>query len=94
MAAWVKTATRIVMIDGCFLKCHGRVLTNLVPEERVIHIDALRLHGRFTDVFLIDDVPEEERNVVARQVADKIIATLDQVELRTEEQADQHSGCS
>lgn len=25
MAAWIKTADKIVMIDGCFLKCHGRV---------------------------------------------------------------------
>src|SRR3990170_6143332 len=40
MAAWVKEARKSVMIDGCFLKCHGRVLKNLVAEEKVIHIDA------------------------------------------------------
>ena len=66
------------MIDGCFLKCHGRVLKNLVAEEKVIHIDALPFYKKYTDVFLMDDVPEEERKAVARQVADKIIAKLKQ----------------
>ena len=78
MASWVKSADRVIMIDGCFLKCHGRVLTNLVPEEKVIHIDALPYYKRYTDVFLMDDVPEEERKSVARQVADKITAYLRQ----------------
>ncbi len=76
MAAWVKGAQKVLMIDGCFLKCHGRVLKNLVPEDRVVHIDALPLHKQYGDVFLMDDVPDEERKAVARQVADKIIATL------------------
>lgn len=78
MARWVRGAERSIMIDGCFLKCHGRVLKELVEEERVVHIDALPLYRRFTDIFLMDDVPEEERRAVARQVADKIIAKLNQ----------------
>ena len=77
MAAWVKGADKSVMIDGCFLKCHGRVLNNLVGEEKVVHIDALPLYRKYTDVFLMDDVPEEERKATARQVADKIIAKLE-----------------
>lgn len=76
MASWVKEADKSVMIDGCFLKCHGRVLKGLVGEEKVIHIDALPLYKKYTDVFLMNDVPEEERKAVARQVADKIIANL------------------
>ncbi len=78
MAAWVKGADKSVMIDGCFLKCHGRVLNKLVGGEKVIEIDALPLYKKYTDVFLMDDVPEEERKAVARQVADKIIAKLKQ----------------
>jgi len=78
MAAWVKGAEKSVMIDGCFLKCHGRVLNNLVGEDKVVHIDALLLYRKYTDVFSIDEVPEEERNAVAREVADKIIARLKQ----------------
>ena len=76
MAAWVREAERIVMIDGCFLQCHGRVLNNLVPQERVIHFDALPLHRKYMDVFSMDDVPEAQRQAVAREVADKILARL------------------
>lgn len=76
MARWVLGADKSIMIDGCFLKCHGRVLKKLVGEEKVVHIDALPMYKKYTDVFLMEDVPEEERKDVARQVADKIIAKL------------------
>ena len=78
MAAWVKEANKVLMIDGCFLGCHGRVLKKLVGEEKVVHIDALPYYKKYTDVFLMDDVPEEERKGVAREVAAKIIAKLKQ----------------
>lgn len=76
MRSWVTHADKVVMIDGCFLKCHGRILNKLVPEERVVHIDALPLYNKYTDVFLMEDVPEPERKAVARQVADRIMTTL------------------
>lgn len=76
MARWVKEAEKSVMIDGCFLKCHGRVLKKLIGEDKVVHIDALPLYKKYTDLFLMDDVPEEERKAVAREVADKILAML------------------
>lgn len=78
MASWVKNAAKVIMVDGCFLKCHGRILKTMIPEEKVVHIDALPLYRKYTDVFLMDDVPEDERKAVARGVADKIIATLNQ----------------
>lgn len=77
MARWVKGARTSIVVDGCFLKCHGRVLKKLIGEERVIQIDALPLYQEHTDVFLMEDVPEEERKALARQVADKIIAKLE-----------------
>ena len=76
MAQWVKQADKVVMIDGCFLKCHGRVLKKLIGEDKIVHIDALPLHKKYGNIFLMDDVPEEERKAVARQVADKILAML------------------
>lgn len=76
MARWVKGAEKTVVIDGCFLKCHGRVLNKLIGEDKVVHIDAFPLYKKYADIFLMDDVPEEERKAVARQVADKIVATL------------------
>ncbi len=76
MTRWVKQADKVVMIDGCFLKCIGRVLNNLVDEERIVHIDALQLYHKYTDVFDMEDVPEAERIETARQVADQILPSL------------------
>jgi len=76
MARWVQGAEQAVMIDGCFLRCHGRILNKFIDEERVVHIDALPLYKKYTDVFSMDDVPEEERKATARLVADQIIAKL------------------
>ena len=76
MARWVKEADRVVMIDGCFLKCIGRVLNNLVDEEKILHIDALSLYKKYTDVFYMEDVPEAERKDTASHVAAKILSAL------------------
>lgn len=76
MAAWVKGAAKSVMVDGCFLKCHGRVLNDLVGDDKVLRFDALPYYRKYTDVFLMDDVPEEERKAAARLVADRIVAEL------------------
>jgi len=73
MARWVKGAEKAVMIDGCFLRCHGRVLNKLIGEDKVVQLDAHPLYRKYTDIFSMDDVPEAERKAVARQVADKII---------------------
>ena len=79
MAAWVTGSAKAVMIDGCFLECHGRVLKKLIGENKVIQFDALRLHKKYGNVFLMDDVPEEERKAVARDVADRIVQKLTDV---------------
>ena len=78
MAQWVRDADEVIMIDGCFLKCVGRILKNLVDERKIVHIDALPLYKKYTDIFLMDDVPEAERKEVAGQVADKILSVLDE----------------
>ncbi len=76
MARWVQEADKIVMIDGCFLKCIGRVLNNLVDKNKIIHIDALPLYNKYTDIFYMEDVPESERTDIARQVAAQLLPTL------------------
>ncbi len=76
MARWVKSAETVVVIDGCFLKCHGRALKSIVEKEKIVHFDAMTLHKRYTDVFLMDDVPEAERKEVAGEVAEKITSAL------------------
>jgi uncharacterized metal-binding protein len=76
MASWVRGAEKTLMIDGCFLKCHGRVLNALVGQENAVHVDALPLYNKYTDVFSMDDVSVGEQKAAARQVADQIIARL------------------
>ena len=76
MLQWVKSADKVVVIDGCFLKCHGRALKNIVGEDKVIQFDALALYRKYLDVFLMDDVPEAERKEVAEQVADDVLTKL------------------
>ena len=76
MARWVKEADQVVMIDGCFLQCIGRVVNNLVDRDRIIHIDALSLYHKYTDLFDMEDVPEAERVETAMQVAKQILPML------------------
>ena len=76
MATWVKEAAKVVVIDGCFLSCLGRAMKDLIEEEKIIHIDALPLYKKYSDVFLYTDVPEKDRKAWARQVADKILEKL------------------
>ncbi len=76
MTAWVKGAEKVVVIDGCFLKCIGRITENVIDKEKIIHIDTNPLHKKYSDVFLYTDVPEETRKEVARKVADKLLQKL------------------
>jgi uncharacterized metal-binding protein len=69
MSKWVREAPRVVVIDGCFLQCHGRALKSLVPAERLIQVDAHRIHRSFSDAFSPTEVPESERDEAARRVA-------------------------
>lgn len=77
MLKWAKDAPKVVMIDGCYLKCHDRILKNIVDKEKVIHFDALSHYKRYSDLFDIDAVPEEERKAVAREVADWVLKSLE-----------------
>lgn len=79
IAQWISKSGKVVLIDGCFLRCHGRILENLVGEENLIQFDALSFYKKYTDLFDIDSVPEEERKETARLVADIVLATLKKV---------------
>jgi len=73
---WIKKSDKVVMIDGCFLKCHERVLKNIISEKNIIRFDALSHYKRYTDIFEIDDVPERERIEVAENVASWVLTSL------------------
>ena len=76
MARWAKKADKVILIDWCFLRCHGRILENLIGTDKLVQFDALSVYKKYTDVFDIDDVPEQERKQAARQVADSVLAAL------------------
>jgi len=76
MARWMEEAEYTVVIDGCFMKCHGRILENLIGKDKVAQFDALAIYKKYTDLINIDDVPEAERQSTARQVADKVLDKL------------------
>ncbi len=76
MADWVKKSEKVVLIDGCFMGCHGRILEHLIGKENLIRFDALSYYRKYTDRFDIDSVPEEERLETARKVADIVLAEM------------------
>ena len=48
----------------------------MIDKEKITWIDTNPIHKQFSDVFLYTDVPEETREEVARDVADKILEKL------------------
>jgi uncharacterized metal-binding protein len=74
MSQWVKQAEQVVLIDGCSLRCHGRVLENLLDKKKLAQFNALSVYKKYTDVFDIDEVAENKRLQAARQVADRVLA--------------------
>jgi uncharacterized metal-binding protein len=78
IAQWVKKAEKVVLIDGCFLRCFGRILENVVGKDTLVQFDALSHYKRYTDLFDIDSVPEAERKEVAQDVANWVLASLNQ----------------
>jgi hypothetical protein len=76
LAQWMKSAEKVVLIDGCFLHCHGRVLENLIGKGKLAQFDAHSYYRKYNDSFDIDEVPEAERKEAARLVADAVLAEL------------------
>lgn len=76
ISQWIRNAENVVLIDGCFLRCHGRIIENIIDKEKLIQFDALSHYKRYTDIFDYDDVPEAERKEVAKSVSDWILDSL------------------
>lgn len=79
MAEWAIKAKKVVVIDGCFMHCHGRIMKNIVWPDNMIQFDALPMYNKgnkYSDIMLYDEIPEDERKDLARQVADKVLARL------------------
>ena len=78
MASWVRNAREVVVIDGCHLKCHARIVEHLVDPKRLRSFDALARYRKNGDLFDVDSVPETERRTVADDVAQWVLQRLQQ----------------
>lgn len=76
MARWVAGADKVVVIDGCFLRCQARQMRSMLRPDQLIEIDALPLYKKYTDLFAIDDVPEPDRIAAAERVAERVLQQL------------------
>ena len=77
MAQWVGQSKKVVVIDECFLRCHGRIVENLIGIEKLVQFDALSHYNKYSDLFDIDSVPELERKEVAKDVSVWVLSTLE-----------------
>ena len=76
LSKWVRDADKVVVIDGCGLYCHGRIAENIISKDKLVIFDALSIHRKYADMMNVDDVPEEERKRVARDVAEQVLSQL------------------
>ena len=76
IAQWIHQSDTVVLIDGCFLRCHGRILRGLLGERKLVEFDALSHYQKYTDVFDIDAVPPQEREAAASSVAEWVLTSL------------------
>ena len=88
---WILDADKVVCIDGCFLKCHSRILKNMIAPAKLEVFDALSYYKKYSDLFDIDDVPEAERKQTAEEVAGWVLKSL--ADNKTENPVANNSSC-
>lgn len=76
IARWIREADQVLVLDGCFLRCHGRVMRRMLRPDQIVEIDVLPYYRKYNDLFAIDSVPEAERLAVAEQVAQRVLAEV------------------
>lgn len=73
---WFVESPTVLLIDGCFLRCQGRILENMVDEDRLVQFDALSHYKQYSQWFYLDSVPEEEKQEVAQAVAEWVLGSM------------------
>lgn len=76
IARWVRGARQVILIDGCFLRCHGRILENMLGKDQLLQFDALSHYKKYSDIFDMEEVSEEERLLAAKDVAEWVMREL------------------
>ena len=85
IAEWIMSAQNVVCIDGCYLKCHSRILENLLAPSKLISFDAFSFHKKYNDLFDIDSVSEKERKETGDSVAQWVIQSIEANEIPSTE---------
>ena len=69
------------------MRCHGRIMKNIVGHENMIQYDALPIYNKdnkYSEIMLVEEVSEAERKYLTQQVANKVLEDL-QVMQRADE---------
>lgn len=76
LSKWIREAEKVVLIDGCPLFCHSRVAEHIIDNDKLVIFDALSIHRKYANLMSVDDVPENERKLAAKEVADKVLSSM------------------
>lgn len=76
LSKWIRESDKVVLIDGCPLFCHSRVAEHIIDKDKLVVFDALSIHRKYANLMSVDDVPEKERRLAAKEVADRVFSTL------------------
>jgi DGC domain. len=76
MARWIQAASEVVCVDGCHMGCLSRILENQIDAARLRVFNAQGYHGKYSEVFGIDEIPECERKNLGASVAASIASRL------------------
>lgn len=74
MRKLIEVAEQAIVVDGCGLLCGTRLAKAAFPEKKFNTVVANSLYQGDDSIFGVNEVPEEEIQAKAREVADQIVA--------------------
>lgn len=72
----VKNGKRVIALEGCFIECATRMMKGVIPDLNPEIIYAEELYEFDTDLFGIDEMPEDEIRQHVLEVAEKVVEML------------------
>lgn len=69
-------APRVIAVEGCFLECASRMMKGVVPELAAEVVIADKLYEFDRRLFGIDEMPEEEIDAHAGEVANSLLGMI------------------
>lgn len=72
----VRNASRVVALEGCFIRCASRMMQGVLPDLQPEVIIADTLYEMDGDYFGIDEVSEDQIRAHAETVANKVLKRI------------------